>query len=767
MAGLSTSALRDELDRLRANEPAAPGVWERLAHRGDASLPGTPELLALDAELGHAGVHTLADARLLGRLARADKRAAALAGGLHRRTRKALAELQQHISALGRAQRLNGKPSATALDRAEALAIRLDRALAVEKALTAPAAAPAEEFRPFPRPVDLRTPPERAEVAAVERYLERARAQGADLRKKRRDLDRAHGLLLSLSAEMKQSDRQRAQGLRAELADERHRLGTLEAMTAPGETLPRAVARALGDGRADQAYRGLLAMHRSALSGSHDGMASASRAALEHLSGGMAESLEQARTRDASRTLADRAGPGALRRLLSPEGAQPDALLETALGLSNAQRTLFDLALTAGELFDASAEDEIIDDAPTLAASNGRRTRVPFPTATMDFATARSIEELRDFVIRDPRLVLYDLASGTQLVRAHYEDQGPAPRRTRKSAVRVYVCDASGSMRGPRARFRDAVLIAELNNLSLRAQAKREVWPIYYAFFTDGTPQLTRVDTAHRAQQLIVELFDQSPARGRTDITWALVSAFEAIHEARGRDPDLARATVVLVTDGEDQVDRSRIDAARAPVGDLEVTLNFISLGQENPDLRSLVMSQKDRGRRAFYTHLTDEDLAASAVPPDASVRTLLPEHPELALTADSPAVKAALDALSALALGTAPTSGPPASTRFAAYFPTRLDPRSVQPAASADLLRVRDLLGAVGDALALAPAEERLSESVELLEHLLTLYGLQLARYRAVLALHDPEVIKVLGRLRLLCGQVVDDAAVEERHGL
>lgn len=768
MAVLSTSALRDALDRLRDGEPPAAGVWDRLVHRGDEPLPATPELLALDAELNRAGVHTLADARLLGRLAREDKRAAALAAGLHRRVRKALAELEQHLEGIARRQRLLGKSSPTALDRAEGLATRLDRAIAVEQAITAPAQKAAQEFAPFAHVPHLRPPPQRAELAAVERYLERAQAQGADLRKKRRDLDRAHALLLSLSAELAQDDRRRVQGLRAELADERHRLGSLEALAAPGESLPRAVERALADGRAEQAYRGLLAMHRAGLASGDAALATTSRAALEQLAGGMAEPLGVARAHDPARAICDRAGPGALRTLLEQAQAQPDALLDAAYGLSNAQRTLFDLALTAGELFDASGEDEVLDDdAPTSEAPSARRSRVPFPTASMDFTTARGIEELRDFVIGDPRLILYDLANGTQLVRAHYEEEGPAKRRARRSAVRVYVCDASGSMRGNRARFRDAVLIAELNNLSLRAQANREVWPIYYAFFTDAAPQLSRVDTAARAQQLIAELVGQSPARGRTDITWALVSAFEAIHEARGRDPDLARATVVLVTDGEDQVDRERIDAARAPVGDLEVTLNFISLGEENPTLRSLVTAQKDRGRRAFYTHLTDEDLAASAAPPDAALRTLLPEFPELALTADSPAVKAALDALAALARGAPESEGPPASSRFEAYFPSRLDRAAPSAAARADLERVRDLLGAVTDALSLAPAEERPGEAVELLEHLLALYGLGLARYRAVLVLHDAEVVRQLARLRLLCGQLPDDAPVEERHGL
>lgn len=752
MSGSSTSALRDELDRLRADAPVAPTFWDKL--RGDDAPPETPELLALDEALAHAGVHTLADARLLGKLARQDKRAKELAAGMHRRVRRAESELEELLASLGRLKRRTGKIPHSQLQRAEDRLVRLERAAALEKGLAAPEQKGAHDAKPVFRPRPVQAPPASAQLASIERYLERAQSQAVDLRRKRRDLDRAHELLLTISSQLAPADQPRAQQLRAQLADERHRLAQVEPLVGPGESLPQAIERALREGDGQSAYQGLLAVFRGAVEGRDARVAEVSRAALEQLWQGSAESPEAALAHDAQRALTARLGDGALREVLGSQVADRDVLVETAFELPAEKFALFNLALSAGEFFDTSAtEEEVEEGDPALGRTADPLQRVPFPTQTMDFDVARGIHELRDFVIRDPRLVLYDLANGTQLVRAYYESREQKPKKTRRSAVRVYVCDASGSMRGARARFRDAILIAELNNLSLRARARKELWPIYYSFFTDQPTALQRVDTPDAAYRLIANLFDASPARGRTDITYALVSAFEAIHEARGRDPDLARATVVLITDGEDQVDLARISAARAPVGDVEITLNFISLGEENHDLRALVTEQRDRGRRAFYTHLSDEDIAAGASPFEPHLRTLLPEHPDLALTADSPAIKAALDALAAIALGSEKAEGPRPSTRFGAYFPAR-PPEPSGKVETADRDRVQDLLGAVCDALALAPASERADEAVELIEHLLGLYAVPLERYLRTLGSADPEIARLLSRVRLLSGQ-------------
>jgi len=72
----------------------------------------------------------------------------------------------------------------------------------------------------------------------------------------------------------------------------------------------------------------------------------------------------------------------------------------------------------------------------------------------------------------------------------------------------------------------------------------------------------------------------------------------------------------------------ARLWAAKAPVGEIEITLNFVSLGKENPDLKELVLQQRGAGRRAFYYRLGDEEIAGGRALFDCGLRTLLPARP-------------------------------------------------------------------------------------------------------------------------------------------
>ena len=364
----------------------------------------------------------------------------------------------------------------------------------------------------------------------------------------------------------------------------------------------------------------------------------------------------------------------------------------------------------------------------------------------MEVDLATSINEATQFIVTDPRSIVYDLASGRQLVRAWYE-QGVSQQR-RRGGVRVYVCDASGSMRGARARFRDAVLIAELNNLTARAAQGKAFSPIYYCFFNIKPSDLGLVDTPEKATSVIRMLLQSSPAKGKTDITLALESAFAAIHQARGRDPQLARATVVLVTDGDNKVDLERIEKARVPFGGLEITLSFISLGVGNEDLTRLVQQQREAAHRAFYYHLTDDEIAAGRTSFETGQRTLLPARPRID-SLDAKALEPALELLKAAAARPRPAGAAPQS-RFDSYFlspkgaPSLVDERVQQ--------RVGNLLHAVGETVAMAPIERRRGEAVELLEHLLRTYRLTSADYLAAVRAGDEFIKARLESLQLLC---------------
>jgi hypothetical protein len=379
--------------------------------------------------------------------------------------------------------------------------------------------------------------------------------------------------------------------------------------------------------------------------------------------------------------------------------------------------------------------------------------RVPYPTQKMHFEMTSSLHEVHDFVVSDPRMIVYDMAANRQLVRAYMEEEPPPkPKKLKKTAVRVYVLDASGSMHGARARFRDALLIAELNNLRAKARQGLPFDPLYYSFFNDSPTELARVDTATEATRHIEKLFRHSPAEGQTDISLALMAAFDSIRAAQGRDPYLARATVVLVTDGEDRVDMELIRRTRAPMDSLTIALSFISLGEENTDLRALVQEQRSQGGRAFYHHLSDEEIQWARTEFDAPWRTLLP--PE---APDSPenleALWPHLEALESMASKrSAGASTVAVEASFDALFPEQPQAQSREAVGQDVLARVADILDALAEAASLAPADRRATESVVLLQHLLGVYQLTPARYLTALAAGNKAVQDNLARVRLLC---------------
>ncbi|HYO65746.1 MAG TPA: VWA domain-containing protein, partial [Archangium sp.] len=274
-------------------------------------------------------------------------------------------------------------------------------------------------------------------------------------------------------------------------------------------------------------------------------------------------------------------------------------------------------------------------------------------------------------------------------------------------------------------------------------------------FFNDSPTELSRVDTAVEATRQIEKLFRHSPAEGQTDITLALMAAFDSIRAAHGRDPYLARATVLLITYGEDRVDLELIRRTRAPMDALDIALSFISLGEENPDLKSLVMEQRARGGRAFYHHLSDQEIQWARTEFDSPWRTLLPH--DVPVTPEAvEALAPHLQALEALAAGRTLPAAPVASeASFDALFPEidRLSGQKVAETPGPEVrARVADILDAIVEAAALAPAERRPTEGLFLQQHLLGVYQIPPARYLAALATGGSAVHERLARVRLLC---------------
>jgi Mg-chelatase subunit ChlD len=424
-------------------------------------------------------------------------------------------------------------------------------------------------------------------------------------------------------------------------------------------------------------------------------------------------------------------------------------LASLAFGLDEDRRRALQLAAGASRYLDV---EDALSEELVEAETRSRRPvdrRVSYPTQRMSYDFTGSLEDVDQFVLTQPGTLLLDLAAGRQMVRAYLaEEPPPRPRAVKRTSVRVYVLDASGSMHGARARLRDAILIAELNAIRVKAAAGLPFDPLYFCFFTDRPTELRRVDSGAEATRHLEQLFRGTAAEGQTDITLALQTAFDSIGQARGRDPYLARATAVLVTDGEDGVDLELVRRLQQPYAGLDIALSLVSLGEENPDLRSLALEQRERGRRAFYHHLSDAEVALAPTEFDSAWRTLYPAEAE----PDPEALEALLphlEALEAVARGRPAPELHGSNAQFDTLFPEER-PALVVPASPALEARLGDILDALAEATPLAAAERRAREAVALLTHLLGLYGVPLPRYLE--AVGAPALHERARRLRLIC---------------
>jgi hypothetical protein len=240
-----------------------------------------------------------------------------------------------------------------------------------------------------------------------------------------------------------------------------------------------------------------------------------------------------------------------------------------------------------------------------------RAELVSFPQQEMVLEPIGGVGDLATAVIGDPRAVLLDLAAGRLLARRYIamRPRGSGERRM-QNEVRVYVLDASSSMLGPRARMRDALLLAELSTLTARLQdpLRGGNQVLYYRFFNDAVGEVRRVSTVEDAADAVDDVLG-NPRYGGTNLQGALLASFEQIRLAAADDPDLARAQIVLVTDGEASIDEDEIRRAREDVAAIPVGVSIIALGAQNPELRKLAARQRARGERVFYQFIDDEDL--------------------------------------------------------------------------------------------------------------------------------------------------------------
>lgn len=442
------------------------------------------------------------------------------------------------------------------------------------------------------------------QLGAVDHLLRSSRAGGLPLGHRRRLLEAARQVLLDVSAAV-DLDPAGLEARRARIAAEIVRLDRVQAAgVSPEVGLVHQLEGALQRGDTKTFHAALVALDEVALAADDEALLARTDRALRALWRGGDPSAAAARASSMERSRVELHGE-ALRDAV-------EAAWTSTLG---AQSSSWATARTLDAMAAADGCFEVGGAlAPVRVTEWSTRPRaVRHPTRAMALSPARDPSDVPDAVIEDPRMLLLSLAAGRLLARRFVaDDPVPTTRVVLQGEVRVYVLDGSSSMEGPRARMRDALLAGELAVMLRRwetgGRAARVV--LYYRYFTQELGDLARVDHADAAR-VALDAVLTTKREGGTDIQRALEACFEAIREARSRDADLARAQVVLVTDGEAEVDEVALERARRGAGDLPIAMSVVALGQENPALRRVAARQRARGERAFYHFVPDAALAA------------------------------------------------------------------------------------------------------------------------------------------------------------
>lgn len=693
--------LRTRFERLRADGP-------RRALLRRPSAPSLEPLERLDARLTRAGVHTAADLRLLLRLARWERTQPELARRFGARADEALTALEARIAWNRRTR--DGRWASGERARLERAFLKAERVARTADLLEAPGEV-VPEWAPQPRSATSRRW-ERPRTALASFLLERGLAEVSDPERRRRDVVRAHALLEAGALE------EDATALRLQCARDRAWDAAVPlGIRSWARQAEWALARAAAD--PSEVYAALRIQYVRAVESGRAQAALELRAALDSFRLGLPAAGAVAPTPEPAKA----AGEDRLVDLLLDDGAERRPLLD--LGRAAARLVAWDDAPLVGE---------------RVESVDGRHIA---PDRRLELAVTSSVAEVSDFVVEDPRRLVHDLASGAQRVRRLVG--GTARRPARRIRARVYLADASGSMRGARARLRDGLLLAELDALRRQTLRGAPADPLDLCFFGDRTQRFERVETADRARAWIARLLGGGPCGGMTELSAALVGASQWLAEARGNS-SLASALLVVVTDGEDAVDVARIDAAWARLRGLPVSLRVVCLGEENPWLKGWVARLRAAGGDAGWFHLDDASLAGTPGEFDFRPPTLLPGS-ERVEGVDLDRLRPHLEALGRLSSGEDPGMVPVDAARFDSLFP---EPGGT--AASTDDAWTADALEAIAEAAALAPFEERAGEAVALLEHLLAQREVPVAAHLTRHVRPGPRAAEALRRLRLLC---------------
>jgi len=466
------------------------------------------------------------------------------------------------------------------------------------------------------------------QLLAIDHLLESARGETEFLARRRRLLEAGRKLLLDAAAALPLGQ-EGVEVRRKHFAAEITRIDRLEAAgLSPHKGILHQAKEALASGQRQRLHAALVALDGASLSAGDENRASFTRQALEKLGVDDGEPAAPDKLRSLRRSSEEMFGTATLVAIAEGYTRARQSQKRPVKGETAEEKTYRKLALEwlapekehethAALCAIDGAVDVGVPLAPMRVTESETMLRVVrHPTPDMILMPARDITDIPSAIIEDPRMILMALAEGRLLARRFVATEVKHTTRTRfVGEARIYVLDGSSSMledgiNGSRARVRDAILLGELGTLARRyAEGNRSVRvTLHFRYFTKKIHPVVKVEDGKSAFTAMANVVEKV-WRGGTDIENALLSSFDTIRQAKVDDPDLARAQIVLVTDGDAVVNEELITKAREKVGDVPIAVSVVALGAENPALRSIVARQRSRGERAFYHFLNDEAL--------------------------------------------------------------------------------------------------------------------------------------------------------------
>lgn len=454
----------------------------------------------------------------------------------------------------------------------------------------------------------------------VDALLDAATAERGQLARRRRLLEVARRMLLDAAV---------ASDLPADGVADRHRhiaqeIRAIDRLQAAGVKpdvgLVHQARDAVARGNARDLHCSLAALDFMATRDRDERLGRASSAGLDRLQQGripVRDRVKLDRERSARQMLSEPMLRAVRRGWERAQAAPLQVHPRAALSIKNAAAAFHRDGLGAHKALTAALSvDGMFDVGGTLSPQRvieeiRVRRAVRHPTQELTLLPAERVQDIQHAVLRDPRLLLLQFATGSLLTRRYVQEERlERERSVMRTQARIFLLDGSTSMCGPRARLRDAVLIAELATLMERLNTfERDVETVvYFRYFDLKLGPLFKVRSAHEAIEAIEETLS-TVKTGGTNIEEALVSSMQELQQAQQDGSELARAQIVLITDGESWVNLDTVWRAREQLGELPVGVSILALGEENEALRQFSARQRAQGEPVFYQHVRDREI--------------------------------------------------------------------------------------------------------------------------------------------------------------